>query len=142
MLLELQNDMSETAKMLDFIEKVRGQIQLVLAPSDLRASAEALDQKLMAIEGNIVDLRMTGRGQDEVRYPVMLGGQLSYLAGDVSASDFAPTQSQIEVQKILESRMKETRASLDKLVETDVIPFAKKLLERGIKPLQLPQRAE
>ena len=79
---------------------------------------------------------MTGRGQDEVRYPVMLGGQISYLAGDVSASDFAPTQSQIEVQKILENNLKDVRASLDKLLQSDLNSFNSTLTSKGLKAIQ------
>jgi hypothetical protein len=135
MMLALQSDMNETARLLDRIERIRAQVQSAGASADLRSAADAFDKKLMAIEGNIVDPRMTGRGQDEVRYPVMLGGQLGYLAGDVSASDFAPTQSQIEVQKILENTLRDTRASFDKLVQSDLGAFNSMLTTKGLKPI-------
>jgi hypothetical protein len=90
----------------------------------------------MAIEGGIVDLRMTGRGQDEVRYPVMLGGQLSYLAGDISASDFTPTTQQKEVQQILENELKQTRAALDRLIQTDLPAFNSDLRAKGLKEIE------
>ena len=100
------------------------------------SAADALEQKFMSVEGNIVDLRMTGRGQDEVRYPVKLGGQLGYLAGDISASDFAPTQSQVEVQKILENNLRDTRAALDKLIQSELPAFNTLITGKGLKAIQ------
>jgi hypothetical protein len=68
MLLAIQKDMSAAASTLDSIERLRAQLQRMSGPSDVRAQADALEKKLMAVEERIVDLRMTGRGQDEVRY--------------------------------------------------------------------------
>lgn len=135
-LLELQNDMNATAKMLDTIERIRIQLQRIGGTAEVKSAADALEQKFMSVEGNIVDLRMTGRGQDEVRYPVKLGGQLSYLAGDISASDFAPTQSQLEVQKILETTLRDTRAALDKLIQSDLPAFNSIIAGKGLKAVQ------
>ena len=87
-------------------------------------------------ELEVVDLRMTGRGQDEVRYPVMIGGQLSYLAGGVSASDFTPTTQQKEVQQILENQLKATRTALDHLIQTDLPAFNSDLRAKGLKEIE------
>jgi hypothetical protein len=89
----------------------------------LRASADSLEAKLIAVEQNIVDLRLSGRGQDEVRWPVMLGGRLSYLAGGVGASDFTPTSQQREVQQLLAKQVVQTRAALDRVMQTDLAAF-------------------
>ncbi|MFN2602167.1 MAG: sialidase [Gemmatimonadaceae bacterium] len=135
-LLALQTDLSAVSDMLGTIESLRSQIQHLGATGEARNRSDAFEQKLMAIEGSIVDLRMTGRGQDEVRYPVMIGGQLAYLAGGVAASDFTPTNQQKEVQQILENQLKETRTALDHLIQTDLPSFNSDLRAKGIKELE------
>jgi hypothetical protein len=137
MLLALQNDLNSVVDMLGTMESLRLQLQRLPATGDVRSKADALEQKLMTVEGNIVDLRMTGRGQDEVRYPVKLGGQLNYLAGGVAASDFAPTAQQKEVQQLLASQVRETRSALDRLIQTDVAGFNEVLRAGGMKPIEV-----
>ena len=135
MLLAIQKDLSTTANILGSIERLRAQLQRVSGGSDVRAQADAVEKKLMALEENIVDLRMTGRGQDEVRYPVKLGGQLNYLAGGISASDFSPTDQQREVQLLLSKQVADTRAALDRIQQTDVATFNQMLSAKGLKPI-------
>jgi hypothetical protein len=135
-LLELQNDLNAVTDMLATIESMRLQIQRLGANGDGKKRADALEQKLMTLEGNVVDLRMTGRGQDEVRYPVKLGGQLAYLAGGIAVSDFTPTTQQKEIQQILESQLKESRAALDRLIQTDLPSFNSDLRAKGMKEIE------
>ena len=42
------------------------------AMADLRSSGDSLERKFVGVEERIIDLRMTGRGQDGVRWPVKL----------------------------------------------------------------------
>ncbi|MEO7502982.1 MAG: sialidase [Gemmatimonadaceae bacterium] len=136
LLLDLQRDIEATAQMLNRIESARQQIQRLTSTPDVRAAADSLEQKLIAVERNIVDLRLSGRGQDEVRWPVMLGGRLNYLAGGVGASDFTPTAQQREVQQLLAKQVVSTRAELDRVLETDLVAFNRLLSARGIKPIE------
>lgn len=136
LLLDLQRDIDATARMLNTIEFARLQLQRLTTPPDLRGAADSLEQKLIAVEQNIVDLRLSGRGQDEVRWPVMLGGRLGYLAGGIAASDFMPTAQQREVQQLLARQVVETRAALDRVMRTDVAAFNKMLAGRGLKPIE------
>lgn len=137
MLLALQNDLNTVVDMLGTMESLRLQLQRLPASGDVRSRADALEQKLIVVEQNIVDLRMTGRGQDEVRYPVKLGGQLNYLAGGVAASDFAPTVQQKEVQQLLAKQVRDTRAALDRLMQTDLPAFNEVLRGGGMKPIEV-----
>jgi hypothetical protein len=123
--------------MLTSVESLRLQLQRLAATGDVRTRADALEQKLMAVEQYILDLRMTGRGQDEVRYPVKLGGQINYLAGGVAASDFTPTSQQKEVQQLLANQMRETRSALDRLMQTDLPGFNEVLRSGGMKPIEV-----
>jgi photosystem II stability/assembly factor-like uncharacterized protein len=136
LLLDVQRDIEATAQMLNRIESARQQIQRLTGTPDVRPAADSLEQKLIAVEQNIVDLRLSGRGQDEVRWPVKLGGRLSYLAGGVGASDFTPTAQQREVQQLLAKQVVETRAELDRVMQTDLVAFNRLLTEKGIKPIE------
>jgi hypothetical protein len=136
LLLELQRDIDATAQMLNTIESARQKLQGLTGAPDLRARADSLEQKLIAVEQRIVDLRLSGRGQDEVRWPVALGGRLGYLAGGVAASDFAPTAQQRDVQLLLAKQVVETKNALDRLMQTDIVAFNKVLVARSMKPIE------
>jgi len=131
-LLALQKDHAGAGEMLNQIERVRSQIQ-ALGSADVRAAGDSLEHKFMDVEGQLVDLRMTGRGQDEVRWPVQAAGQLNYLAGGIAASDFAPTTQQREVQGILARNVRATRGSLDQLLAKDLPAFNSLLRAKGLK---------
>ena len=57
------------------------------------ASAKALEQKLVAIEESLFQMRVTGRGQDLLRYPSRLVEKLVYSVDGLSVADFPPTKS-------------------------------------------------
>jgi photosystem II stability/assembly factor-like uncharacterized protein len=142
-LLAMQNDLNATADMLNTIETVRQQLQTLSTQlandkknAVVKTRADSVDQKFMTVEQTIVDLRMTGRGQDEVRWPVKLGGQLGYLAGNVGASDFAPTKQQGEVHAVLQKQEKDTRASLETAMNKDLAALNALLRGRGLKPIE------
>jgi photosystem II stability/assembly factor-like uncharacterized protein len=130
-LLALQKQHTITAEMIDQIERLRSRIQ-ALGSADIRAVADSLERKLMDVEGRLIDLRMTGRGQDEVRWPVRAAGQISYLAGGIASSDYPPTVQQREVQAILEKNVRDTRAALDQLLRADLAAFNTMLRAKGL----------
>ena len=136
LLLELQRDIDAAARMLISIESARQRVQNLTGSADLRAAADSLEQKLITVEQNIIDLRLSGRGQDEVRWPAMLGARLSHLANGVAASDFTPTVQQREVQQLLAKQVADTRAALDRVMQTDLVAFNRLLNARGMKPIE------
>ena len=144
LMLAVQTDHGATAEMLATIENVRAQTRALTSQlatdasaGALRAGADSLEQRFIALERKIIDLRMTGRGQDEVRYPVRVAGQLSYLAGGIATSDFAPTTQQREVQTELARQVKENRAELERLVNQDVARLNALLRGRGLKTIDV-----
>jgi photosystem II stability/assembly factor-like uncharacterized protein len=138
-LLALQKDHRSTAEMLGAIENVRAQLEALDGGSptttDIRQAGDTLEHKFMSVEGQIVDLRLTGQGQDEVRYPAMEAGQLNWLAGGIGASDFMPTAQQKEVQGILNTRVRDTRSALDRLLQRDLAAFNGMLKAKGMKTI-------
>jgi hypothetical protein len=144
LLTKLQTDMNQTADMLNTIESARAQIQTIVgqvandqAMAGVRAGADSVDRKFLGVEGNIVDPRMTGRGQDEVRYPVKLGGQLNYLAGGITASDFTPTAQQQGVDQVLAKQVRDTRAALQAVIQNDLAKLNVLLRSRGLKTIDV-----
>jgi hypothetical protein len=142
LLERIQADLNTSAEMLTTIESVRSQMQAAEAQTandpgmaDVHAAIGAAEQKFMKVEGNVIDLRLTGRGQDEVRYPVQIGGQLSYLASGIAASDFTPTAQQREVDALLAQRVKDTRAALQALLQTDLPRLNTLLRAKGLKTI-------
>jgi hypothetical protein len=143
-MLALQADHRATAEMLGTIEEVRAQTRALTAQlagdasaAAVRAGADSLEQRFIALERRFIDLRLTGRGQDEVRYPVRLAGQIGYVAGGIASSDFAPTTQQRDVQTDLARRVREARAELDRLLDQDLARFNAVLRGRGLKPIEV-----
>jgi photosystem II stability/assembly factor-like uncharacterized protein len=137
-LLGMQNELSASADIVNTIEVVRSQLAPLTADrlaAEVKAAADSLEQKFMTLEGTLHDLRLTGRGQDAVRYPVKLGGQISYAAGGVAASDFAPTAQQREVNTIFAGQVRANRAALETLITNDLAKFNAMLTARGLKPI-------
>ena len=142
LLLKVQADMTTSADMLNTIESVRAQMETLAsqiandaAMADVRAGGDSLARKFMTTEGNLIDPRMTGRGQDEVRYPARLGAQLNYLAGGIAASDFTPATQQRKVDQILAQQVRDTRAALQALLSNDLAKFNTLLRSKGLKTI-------
>jgi photosystem II stability/assembly factor-like uncharacterized protein len=142
LLKKVQADMTTSADMLLAIEGVRAQLDSLAAQiggnssmADVRAQGDSVGRKFVVVEGNLIDVRMTGRGQDEVRYPAKLGAQLNYLAGGIAASDFAPAAQQQKVGQVLAKQVRDTHAALQSLINTDLAKFNTLLRSRGLKTI-------
>jgi hypothetical protein len=103
------------------------------ASKAIRKAANELVEKLRGAEGKVLQLKATGRGQDDVRYPPMLLQKISYLAAEVSgSSDFPPTTQQAAVQAELKKQGDASQQEIQQLVATDVAAFNTMLRERNI----------
>jgi photosystem II stability/assembly factor-like uncharacterized protein len=133
-LMALQKELTAVAEMITQIESVRSQAQAI-TNADVRAAADSLERKFIDVESTLFDPRLTGRGQDETRYPARYAQQISYLAGDIGASDFAPTNSQKDVAVILVNGVRTSRATLDNLLSKDLKAFNALLQSKGLKAI-------
>jgi len=151
-MLAIQRDHATATEMLNTIEHVRAQlvalrgggagVQLAAdAMAEVRTAADSLEAKLVAVEDRLIDRRMTGRGQDGVRWPVRLGGQLDYLAGGITSSDFAPTTQQREVAALLAKETRDVQAALRPILANDLANFNARLRARGMKAIEVPTPA-
>jgi photosystem II stability/assembly factor-like uncharacterized protein len=134
-LLGLRNDLNTAADAVHRIESVRVQLEgvaRVVDDAQVRTAATQLQQKLVDLEMNLVDLRLTGQGQDGVRFAAKLISKLSYLAGGVGSSDFKPTQQHGEVQQILGEEVRTNVSALETLLAKDLAAFNEMLKARKI----------
>src|SRR6202007_743813 len=119
-------------------ESARGQLAALevrlgdKGPKEVKDAAEALDKKLLAVEEDLFQVRVTGRGQDTLRWPGKVTEQLVYLLGRVAESDFAPTAAQLEVHQLLHDEAARTRKALDELLSTDLARFNALLAEKQL----------
>jgi hypothetical protein len=101
----------------------------------VRVRDDSLEQRLIVIEGQLINLKETGRGQDGVRYGSQAAAQIGYLAGEISSSDFAPTSQQRTVHTVLSTEVKTNRAALDQFILKDLAAFNALLRSRGMKEI-------
>jgi photosystem II stability/assembly factor-like uncharacterized protein len=142
---DLVADLNGVVDAINSVESVRGQLAaLVLrfagdaGPKEVREAAEALDKKFVALEERLFQVRVTGRGQDLLRWPTRLAEQLAYLATVMTSADFAPTAAQREVHELLHGQAAEHRKKLDELIARDLAAFNAMLAEKklaGVVPL-------
>ena len=126
-------------------ELVRNQVanlKNIIQDTELRRAADELDQKLAAAEGTLVDLRVTGRGQDGVRWGARLVQKFGYLANGLQSSDFKPTNQQLAVQKDLEERLKTAQGQVNDVVTKELAAFNDMLRRANLPTVvqQVPRR--
>ena len=87
---QLRDDHEQVAGAVNQLEWIRRQLYdlkdvLEAAGDDKQALIEAADEvdgTLIAIEEKVIQMKLTGTGQDGVRWPAMLSSRIRYLAGD------------------------------------------------------------
>ena len=134
LLVAIRRDLDAAADAVHRVEAVRVQLDSLARPGGdarVRRSAQSLQQRLTDLEMNLVDLRLTGRGQDGVRFGSKLIAKLAYLANGIASSDHAPTTQHGEVQLILARELRAHLAAIDALLANDLVAFNGLLTARG-----------
>ena len=96
------------------------------------AAGEDLDKKVIAVEERLFNITATGRGQDFLRMPSQLMEKLAHLADTLQLADFAPTDQQLEVHKLLTDQVNAAAGDLNNVVSKDVATFNDMLRRRNI----------
>jgi len=145
MMTELWNDYQTGSQMVNQIESIRSQLSQLTATlsgsSDsvaVKSGADALDKKLIDIEENLIQRRVTGQGQDTVRWPPKLLSKISYLASGLASGDFGPTKQQREVQALFKPQLSGLRQRMDGVLNQDLPAFNKLLSDSNIKTVIKP----
>lgn len=140
MLKEIWADSQVVAKMVNQIEWVRKQIYDLKEMlkekgtiEDIVKAGEMLDEKLIGVEENLVQLKLTGGSQDILRWPMKLYGKVSMLAGSVASGDFEPTDQSREVHAMYKEMIADYQAQLKALLEKDVPDFNDLLKQKDLQ---------
>lgn len=138
-LKDLQKDMTTVAEMVNEIEIMRMQLGDLKAtmtalkkPTDLIKATANMDTTLINLESKLIQLKYTGTGQDEVRYPVRLAERINYLAGTIAIADFPPADPHREVHQLLKERLVAVQKEYEVLKAKDLVAFTKMLGEHGV----------
>jgi len=139
---DVVTDIDSAVAMINRLEVLRGQLVALRATlagdssaADVRAAADTLDRALVVVEESLFQMKVTGRGQDDLRWPMRLAEQLVYLAQVSTGSDFGPTVPQREVQALLAGQVREARARLDRVMVGEVAAFRRFVRARNLPSL-------
>ena len=139
LVMAIRDEQDEVADCVNQLELVRGQLVELQrmagdeqSGKDFKKQAQELDKKIVAVEGTMTQLLVSGRGQDDVRYPPMLVEKLGYLADSVSTVDFAPTTQAVEVNDALKQQVAKCKEQTRELMEKEVAPFNSMLREKNM----------
>ena len=143
--LTIQAQMAAAGEWVNTMEAVRVQMQQLTTAlatdrlnADLKPAVDSVGVKFTDLERAIIDLRQTGQGQDGVRWPTQIAGQLGYLSSGLTASaDAAPTAQQRSVYTVLDKEAKAVKSALDVLVQKDLEALNARLTARGLKTIEL-----
>jgi hypothetical protein len=147
--LKIRNRINETLSLITEIEWMR----LTLAhlesrlkvlgnhPGTLR-KAHTLGRALLADEGHLFDVYLTGAREDAFQHPVRILGRLAVLLKAVEHSaDYPPTDSDVAVYRLLAHEIKQARERLHVIVETQVAPFNRRLASQGLSGVIVVHRS-
>jgi hypothetical protein len=145
MMLELAKDLETGSRMVNQIELIRSQLYQMtttldstLASATVKSAAGDLDKKLIEIEDDLIQRKLTGQGQDTVRWPPKLLTRINYLANGLSSGDFPPTKQQREVQQLFKEQLSGLQKRLDGVLNKDLVVFNKLLSDNNIKTVIKP----
>ena len=98
-----------------------------------------VEKKVLAIEGKLYDVALTGAREDAFRAPNQLYEKLASVGSDVAASsaDFRPTDQQGEVYGMLRKQLDGLKTQFSALVANDLTAFAAKAAKLGLPVLVL-----
>jgi hypothetical protein len=134
-LMAIRDDLNNAADAVHRVEAARVQLDAIartVEDSSVRRAAATLTQQLMDLEMNLVDLRLTGGGQDGVRFGSKLISKLGYLANGLTASDHKPTDQHTEVRQLLNTELKTHLTALDGLITKELAAFNELLKQRNV----------
>ena len=139
--MELRDMADSVVDLIDEIESVRRQIDDLghrLRDDDdaqeIVDAGEAIGKKLVDLEMNLTDVRMSGgmAGQDRLRWPRRLYAKIASLAGYIGGSDFAPTTQQVEVYQRYRRSLGEYEARMAEIRGQDLAAFNALLRAKGV----------
>jgi hypothetical protein len=143
-LFTIRDDLEAAADAVHRIEAARMQLAAIentVTDSAIANAASDLQRKYIDLEMNFVDLRLTGEGQDGVRFESKLIDKFVYLGDQIGSSDFRPTDQAEEVRKLLHSELGTRLAALDALQSKELTAFNEMLRQKNVPNVIVGGRA-
>jgi len=143
-LFAIRRDLNEAAEAVHQVEGVRVQLEALArgqADAEAKRAADSFHQRLMDFEMNLVDLRLTGGGQDGVRFAAKLISKLGYLANGMASADFSPTNQHGEVQRILNTELRTNLTALDALFAGELAALNRLLTAKSLELVTVKPRS-
>jgi photosystem II stability/assembly factor-like uncharacterized protein len=144
MLVDIRDDLNRSADAVHRVEDVRVQLDEIrrkVEDAVVRRAADSLQRELIDVEMHLVELRLTGGGQDGVRFAAKLISKLGYLANGIASSDYRPTNQHGEVQQLLHEQLQGHLAVIEGLLTKGVDGFNALLKQRGVPNVLVKGRA-
>jgi len=139
LLTGLRDELNAIGAQVNQIESIRAQLAALekeLGNDDtgkaIRKAADDLADRLIAVEGKVLQLKLTGRGQDSTRWPPMLASKIGYLSNQTASSDFTPTTQQLAVGKELKDQGDQFQQEYQQVLAKDVTSFNAMLREKNV----------
>ncbi|MBV8205420.1 MAG: sialidase [Acidobacteria bacterium] len=139
LIVGLRDQYEQLSLAINQVEAVRAQINNIIRElvndepgKQIRQSAQQLNDKLLGVESKLLQMKLTGHGQDDVRWTPMLMQKIDYLAGEVGSSDFAPTTQQAAVAQLLKQQGDEAQRQIQQMMASDVPAFNNVLKEHNV----------
>jgi hypothetical protein len=131
----ISKNMNSVARMVNQVESIRRQVEDLQSQrarlTEVSTAASTLDQKLIAFEENLRQLRNTG-GQDGTRWPAKLLEKLSHLYGIAEEGDFAPTDQDVAVNRQYSEQIASLQGQLQGLLSNDLAAFNRMLAQQNL----------
>ena len=134
-LRDVREDVVRAGEAVHRVEAMRVQLATVKRFTDDPAvvqSIEEVEDNLVEMQMEMVDLRLTGQGQDGVRFGATLLQKLGYVGGGISVADFPPTNQEGEVKILLNGMLSDYIERLDEYVSDEVSDLNQVLRARGL----------
>jgi len=148
LMTSLSGQMNNVVDAVNQIESLRAQVAELKSAlgagenvTAIRAAADQVNTKLVEIEGHLIRLKSTGRGQDTVRWSPQLAEKIGYLASEVESSDFQPTTQQMAVHDELKEQAATYQQRLKLLLEKEVSDLNAMLRQRNVPNVIMRQIA-
>lgn len=140
--LNIVGDLKRTADLVNRIEWIKlqlGTLRAILQDSstvkdsviaaDLIANAKQLDSSVVAIQGELYDVHLTGAREDAFRSPIRVYGRLQALLSDIAenGADFPPTDQQRAVYDVLRGRIAGAERKFEAWLSEDLQAFRSKV---------------
>ncbi len=133
-LSEVHESVAHSRDIREQIAAWRGRLAESDGGSDIVTQADAVVEKLEAVEGKLVEARSTG-GADVFNYPPMVNRKLASLANSVGFGDARPPQQCFDVYDDLAAYADEHIGELKALWTSDVAELNEGIRASGVDPI-------